>query len=95
MAFILNVTYAMKPGLRAEFLREVSEHGIQKAVLAEEGCLQYQYFEAVDEPDKLLLVERWTDRQAQQLHLQQPHMALVRAAKEACAADTRLELYDL
>ena len=34
MAFILNVTYAMKPGLRAEFLREVSEHGIQKAVLA-------------------------------------------------------------
>ena len=58
MAFILNVTYAMKPGLRAEFLREGSEHGIQKAVLAEEGCLQYQYFEAVDEPDKLLLVER-------------------------------------
>ena len=57
MAFILNVTYTMKPGLRAEFLREVSEHGIQKAVLAEEGCLQYQYFEAVDEPDKLLLVE--------------------------------------
>ncbi len=44
MAFILNVTYTMKPGLRAEFLREVSEHGIQKAVLAEEGCLQYQYF---------------------------------------------------
>ena len=34
MAFILNVTYTMKPGLRAEFLREVSEHGIQKAVLA-------------------------------------------------------------
>ncbi len=24
MAFILNVTYTMKPGLRAEFLREVS-----------------------------------------------------------------------
>ena len=64
MAFILNVTYTMKPGLRAEFLREVSEHGIQKAVLAEEGCLQYQYFEAVDEPDKLLLVERWTERTA-------------------------------
>ena len=27
MEFILNVTYTMKPGLRAEFLREVSEHG--------------------------------------------------------------------
>ncbi len=74
MAFILNVTYTMKPGLRAEFLREVSEHGIQKAVLAEEGCLQYQYFEAVDEPDKLLLVERWTERKAQEVHMTQPHM---------------------
>ena len=95
MAFILNVTYTMKPGLRAEFLREVSEHGIQKAVLAEEGCLQYQYFEAVDEPDKLLLVERWTDLQAQQAHLQQPHMALVRSAKDACVAETRLEQYEL
>lgn len=59
MAFILNVTYTMKPGLRAEFLPEVSEHGSRRQVLAEEGCLQYQYFEAVDEPDKLLLVERW------------------------------------
>ena len=71
MEFILNVTYTMKPGLRAEFLREVSEHGIQKAVLAEEGCLQYQYFEAVDEPDKLLLVERWTERKAQEVHMTQ------------------------
>ncbi len=52
----------------------MSEHGIQKAVLAEEGCLQYQYFEAVDEPDKLLLVERWTERKAQEVHMTQPHM---------------------
>ena len=95
MAFILNVTYTMKPGLRAEFLREVSEHGIQKAVLAEEGCLQYQYFEAVDEPDKLLLVERWADHQAQQVHLRQPHMDLVRQAKEASVAETKLDLYAL
>ena len=46
----------------------------QKAVLAEEGCLQYQYFEAVDEPDKLLLVERWTERKAQEVHMTRPHM---------------------
>ena len=89
MAFILNVTYTMKPGLRAEFLREVSEHGIQKAVLAEEGCLQYQYFEAVDEPDKLLLVERWTERKAQEVHMTQPHMVPLKEIKEVvCGRDT-------
>ena len=88
MAFILNVTYTMKPGLRAEFLREVSEHGIQKAVLAEEGCLQYQYFEAVDEPDKLLLVERWTERTAQEVHMTQPHMVPLKGDQGSAAWQT-------
>lgn len=94
MAFILNVTYTMKPGLWAEFLREVSEHGIQKAVLAEEGCLQYQYFEAVDEPDKLLLVERWTERTAQEVHMTQPHMVPLKEIKERCVADSLVEKFD-
>ena len=89
MAFILNVTYTMKPGLRAEFLREVSEHGIQK-----EGCLQYQYFEAVDEPDKLLLVERWTERKAQEVHMTQPHMVPLKEIKERCVADSLVEKFD-
>ena len=94
MAFILNVTYTMKPGLRAEFLREVSEHGVQKAVLAEEGCLQYQYFEAVDEPDKLLLVERWTERKAQEVHMTRPHMVPLKEIKERCVADSLVEKFD-
>ena len=85
MAFILNVTYTMKPGLRAEFLREVSEHGIQKAVLAEEG---------VDEPDKLLLVERWTERTAQEVHMTQPHMVPLKEIKERCVADSLVEKFD-
>ena len=95
MAFILNVTYTMKPGLRAEFLREVSEHGIQKAVLAEEGCLQYQYFEAVDEPDKLLLVEKWTDPESQKVHTTQPHMDLIAAVKDRCVDHMELAFYHL
>ena len=91
----INVTYTMKPGMREEFLRRLEEGNFRQTVLAEAGCLGYDYYRGVEDENILLLVERWTDRQAQQLHLQQPHMALVRAAKEACAADTRLELYDL
>ena len=91
----INVTYTMKPGMREEFLRRLEEGNFRHTVLAEAGCLGYDYYRGVEDENILLLVERWTDRQAQQLHLQQPHMALVRAAKEACAEDTRLELYDL
>ena len=91
----INVTYTMKPGMREEFLRRLAEGSFRETVLAEAGCLGYDYYRSVENENVLLLVERWTDRQAQQLHLQQPHMALVRATKEACAEDTRLELYDL
>lgn len=72
----------------------MSEHGIQKAVLAEEGCLQYQYFEAVDEPDKLLLVERWTERKAQEVHMTRPHMVPLKEIKERCVADSLVEKFD-
>lgn len=91
----LNVTYIMKPGMGEEFLRRLEEGKFRQAVLAEDGCLGYDYYRSVEDEDILLLVERWTDLQAQQAHLQQPHMALIRSAKDACVAETRLESYEL
>lgn len=91
----INVTYIMKPGMGEEFLRRLEEGNFRRTVLAEEGCLSYDYYRSVEDENLLLLVERWTDAQAQRAHLEQPHMALVRAAKDACVADTRLELYEL
>lgn len=91
----INVTYIMKPGKRADFLAELEAQGIRAAVLAEEGCRQYDYFLPVEEPDRLLLMEKWTDQQAQKLHLEQPHMALVRAAKERFVLDTTLQTYEI
>lgn len=91
----VNVTYTMKPGMRAEFLEAVAACGAQAAVRQETGCIQYDYFLSVDNPDKLLLVEKWTDRKCQEVHNTQPHMAQVAAIKDRCVTDTELEFYDL
>ena len=91
----INVIYTMKPGKRDEFLAGVTASGAQAAVRGEEGCLQYDYFTSVDDPDKLLLLEKWTNREAQKVHMGQPHMALIQEVKDRCAADTILETYDL
>lgn len=91
----LNVTYRMKPGKREEFLAQVTAQGILAAIRAEEGCLGYRYFCSVEDPDQLLLVERWTDEQAQATHMGQPHMKQLAAIKEICALDTKLERYQL
>ncbi|MFR6184433.1 MAG: putative quinol monooxygenase [Lawsonibacter sp.] len=74
----INVIYTMKPGKRDEFLAGVTASGAQAAVRGEEGCLQYDYFTSVDDPDKLLLLEKWTNRGGPEGSTwRQPHMALI------------------
>lgn len=92
--FGIHVMYTMKPGKRDAFLSEIAACGAREAVLRETGCIQYDYFLSVQNPDQLLLVEKWTDRDAQQVHMTQPHMAQVADIKARFAVDTKLEFYD-
>ena len=87
---LINVTYTMKPGMLDTFLKKVQAQGIQAAVRREDGCLQYDYYLPVEEDNTLLLVERWRDQAAQQVHLTTPHMAALGKIKADCVADTQL-----
>mgnify|MGYP005787415049 CR=1 FL=1 len=89
----VNVMYIMKPGMRDQFLAEVA--AVQQTVRREAGCVQYDYFLSADDPDKLLLVEKWTSAEAQKVHSTQPHMDLIAAAKDRCVARSELEFYPL
>ena len=91
----INVTYTMKPGARAAFLEGLAACGVREDVLREDGCLQYDYFLPVEGEDSVLLMEKWTSREAQKVHLTQPHMAKIAALKEQFVADTQVVLYDL
>ena len=91
----VNVVYTMKPGMRAQFLEEVAACGAQEAVRREAGCLQYDYFLSVDDPDKLLPVEKWTDPESQKVHTTQPHMDLIAAVKDRCVDHMELTFYHL
>lgn len=87
---LLNVTYTMKPGMRDTFLKEVQAQGIWDAVRQEDGCMQYAYYLPAQEDNTLLLVERWRDRAAQQVHLTTPHMAALGKIKAGCVVDTQI-----
>ena len=93
MALKVLVTYKIKPGHRAAFLTDTA--AIRPQILAEDGCQQYDYFASAEDENKALLVEQWTCREAQQIHLTQPHMAKLRAAKGELVLDTLVEVYDL
>ncbi len=46
------------------------------ATRAEDGCLQYSYGVDVDDPDTILILERWESLDHLQAHGKQPHLAV-------------------
>ena len=87
---LIQVTYTMRPGQREAFVRRIRESGILDAIRGEDGCLSYSYYLPEEEDGTLLLVEKWTDAQAQKAHLETPHMKQMAAFKPEYVADTKL-----
>ena len=87
---ILNVEYTMKPGRREAFVQAVKDTGILAKIRGEEGCVRYEYFAALDEPTKLLLVEEWADQAALDSHQGREHMEELKILKPNYVAQTTL-----
>ncbi len=47
---------------------------------AEAGCISYELFQSVEDPEKLVFVERWKDRTALTEHFHAPHLIAWREA---------------
>lgn len=86
----LSVNYFAKPGRREEFLRRVVEEGILTAIRREEGCLRYDYYLSCQNEDEILLLEAWDTEEHQRIHMEQEHMKRLRAIKDECIAETKL-----
>lgn len=57
MAIRHVVTIQIAPGREDEFARAFKD--LQAIALQEEGCEQYELFRSLDEPEKVVLLERW------------------------------------
>ena len=63
----------IKPEAREEAIAAATR--MQELSAAEPGCQEYGFWFAVDDPDKLLLFERWDDLAALEEHTRTPHFA--------------------
>ena len=89
----LNVTYQARPGMRERFVEEVKARGLLDAIRGEKGCARYEYFAALEDPDRLLLLENWADEAALEAHQKSPAMAALRAVKEKYMVSTDIKRY--
>ncbi len=89
----LNVFYNAKPGQGRAFLDALYAEDIPANCIAEDGCFQYDYFIAKDNPDLILLVEQWKDEAAQEFHCGTPHMKRLRELKAIYVESTDIKTY--
>lgn len=68
MAIRLVVTITAAPGKGDELAQAYKARCVE--VMEEPGCEQFEVFQSVVNPDKLTLLERWTDQAALDVHAQ-------------------------
>jgi quinol monooxygenase YgiN len=77
---IVVVILQAKPGA-GPTLQQLMAAGAQ-ATHQEAGCLTYALHTTNDEPDRVVLVERWIDQTALDAHMQQPYLRSLFATLE-------------
>ena len=67
--------------------------GIVDQVRAEEGNERYEYFFPMEDPETVLLIDRWKDQAALDAHHQSPMMKEIAALREKYHLRLRVERY--
>jgi quinol monooxygenase YgiN len=68
MAIRHVVTIQVAPGRADDFASAFK--AVQAIVQQEEGCEQYELFQSLDQPEKVVLLERWPSQDLLDKHMQ-------------------------
>lgn len=68
MSLIVNIYYTGKNGSARKFAEEMVSSGIVDRVRAEEGNERYEYFFPMDDSETVMLVDRWKNQEALDIH---------------------------
>ncbi len=78
----VNLYYTGANGSARAFADEMESTGTADRIRAEEGNLRYQYFQPLDDPETILLIDSWRDQAAIDAHHASPMMATIAALRE-------------
>ena len=78
----VNLYYKGTNGSAKAFAAEMEASGIADRIRQEAGNLRYQYFQPLDDPETVLLIDSWTDQAAIDAHHASPMMAQLAALRE-------------
>ncbi len=93
MSITVHLYYKGKNGSARKFAEEMENSGVADAVRAEEGNLRYAYYQPLNDPETVLLVDSWRNQAAIDAHHASPMMARIAALREKYDLHMEAERY--
>lgn len=91
--FVVTVTFRLRPGQAAKFLKQMTAQA-ETSLVQEEGCHHFDVCLS-DDPLTVFLYELYTDKAAFDVHLQSPHFLAFDAAVAEMVADKQVQTFHL
>ena len=89
----VNLYYTGSNGSAKAFAEEMEASGIAEAIRAEDGNLRYQYFQPLDDPETILLIDSWRDQAAIDAHHSSQMMTQLAALREKYDLHMKVERF--
>ena len=93
MGITINLYYTGKDGAARAFAEEMVFSGTADAIRQEDGNEKYEYFFPMDDPETVLLIDRWRDQESLDRHHASPMMKTIAALREKYDLHMRAERY--
>ena len=93
MSITVNLRYTGTDGNARKFAEEMVSSGTVDAIKAEEGNLRYEYYQSLDNPETILLIDSWANQEAIDKHHATPMMDTIAKLREKYDLHMTVERY--
>ena len=93
MSITINILYTGQNGSARKFAEEMVASGVVEAVRAEAGNERYEYYFPMDDPESVLLIDRWQNQQALDIHHKSDMMKKIAELRQTYNLKMKVERY--
>ena len=89
-----HCTYLLKEGCREDFIRDLKASGFLEKARKENGNIAYIPYSSIEDPNIVMVVERWDAASNIKEHEKQPHIADLNKVCEKYLISLTLEYFE-
>lgn len=93
MGIIVNIYYTGENGNARKFAEEMTTSGIVDRVRNEEGNEKYEYFFPMDNPETVMLIDKWKNEEALNIHHKSEMMEKIANLRKKYHLKMKVEKY--